>query len=442
MTASPIIDPTSRIASFTHASYIAASVLWFAFFAQWLTFEQTIIPDQVSVILGDQSSLKAGITGTIVAAGAFVALVVAPLAGALSDRLRSRLGRRRPFLIWGILGSCLALVLLLPFAPGTGSPSASGGSAAVYVYALAILNLQFWWNWAAGPYAGLVSDVVPEHQQDTASAWINVTSVLGTITGNVLILALYSPGRPLYIVLAFIGLNVACLLWTLLGVREPASSGTSAPFAVGTFVQSFWLSPSGHGDFYWVLWTRLFANLGIWSVFTFLLYYLREVIGLSQESSLQIMPILLLAGALLAIPSSFAGVKLAEHHGIVPVARWSNAVMAAMAVCYVLIAFRPNLYLVVPVVLIFSIGYGIYLATDWALALKVLPSRDAAGKDMGIWHVSMVFPQIAGPGVIGWFISAVTVVRSPAEAYAGAFAIGAFWLILAAALMGRIRKSY
>jgi hypothetical protein len=34
------------------------------------------------------------------------------------------------------------------------------------------------------------------------------------------------------------------------------------------------------------------------------------------------------------------------------------------------------------------------------------------------------------------------VVRSPAEAYAGAFAIGAFWLVLASALIGRIRTSY
>ena len=46
--------------------------------------------------------------------------------------------------------------------------------------------------------------------------------------------------------------------------------------------------------------------------------------------------------------------------------------------------------LIVPVILIYAAAFGAYQAVDWALALKVLPSAEAAGKDMGIWRISMV----------------------------------------------------
>ena len=39
--------------------------------------------------------------------------------------------------------------------------------------------------------------------------------------------------------------------------------------------------------------------------------------------------------------------------------------------------------LIVPVILIYAAAFGAYQAVDWALALKVLPSPEAAGKDMG-----------------------------------------------------------
>ena len=73
--------------------------------------------------------------------------------------------------------------------------------------------------------------------------------------------------------------------------------------------------------------------------------------------------------------------------------------MAICALYFALIAFYPGLALIVPVMLIYAAAFGAYQAVAWALALKVLPSAEAAGKDMGIWHISMVLPQILGPAV-------------------------------------------
>jgi hypothetical protein len=105
----------------------------------------------------------------------------------------------------------------------------------------------------------------------------------------------------------------------------------------------------------------------------------------------------------------------------------------------VLIALRPGLALVVPVILVFSAAYGAYGAVDWALALRVLPAGQDVGKDMGIWHVAMVLPQILGPAATGWLITGIKAVGSPQLAYAVAFAIAAVWFTLAAMLVARVR---
>src|SRR5262249_52781959 len=153
---------------FSVTDQLAVSLLWFALFANWLTMVPVIIPDQIALILGPDAAAKEGISGSILAIGAFMALVMAPVAGGLSRRVRNTKGRRRPFLIAGMAGTCVGLALLVPFDAGS----------SILLYALAILNLQFWWNWACGPYAGLIPDVVPAADQASASAWMNIMSIL------------------------------------------------------------------------------------------------------------------------------------------------------------------------------------------------------------------------------------------------------------------------
>ena len=71
----------------------------------------------------------------------------------------------------------------------------------------------------------------------------------------------------------------------------------------------------------------------------------------------------------------------------------------------------------------------------------MLPAGQDVGKDMGIWHISMVLPQMIGPGVTGWIITGLSVAASPRLAYAAAFALAALWFTLAALLVRRVRLS-
>jgi Na+/melibiose symporter-like transporter len=416
--------PPARLAV---ADQIAVSLLWFALFANWLTVVPVIVPDQIAAILGPGQAAKEGIAGSIQAMGAFVALVMAPLAGAVSDRTRRAKGRRRPYLVAGMIGSSLGMALLVPF----------GAGGDIVLYALAILNLQFWWNVACGPYAGLIPDVVPAADQPRASAWMNIMSILGTFLGNGIAVALYTHGRPGPAIMGLVAVNLACLAWTLFRVREPPAKGDAVAFGWLPFVRSFWLDPGRHKNFYRVLATRLFANLGVWSVLTFLLFYLRDVIGVADPA--RVLPMLLGIGALLGIPASLWAARLAERHGVVAVVQATSWMMAASAILYVLVALHPHLLLTAPVFLVFFAAWGAYQAIDWALALAVLPKSADSGKDMGIWHVALVLPQVLGPALTGWIISGARSAVSARFAYTLAFAIAALWFSLSAFFVARVR---
>jgi Na+/melibiose symporter-like transporter len=403
------------------------SLLWFALFANWLTVVPVIIPDQIASILGPKAAAKEGISGSILAIGAFMALVMAPVAGALSDRVRNAKGRRRPFLVVGMIGACIGLALLVPFRPGS----------SILFYALAILNLQFWWNWACGPYAGLIPDVVPAASQASASAWMNIMSISGTFTGNGIAVALYVHGHPGAAISGLVAINLVCLWVTVARVREPLSPGAGRPFQLGPFLRSFWLPPAMHRNFYRVLLTRLFANLGVWSVLTFLLFYLQDVVGVAEPG--RVLPMVLGVGALLGIPASLVAAWLTSRYGIVAIVKTTSWMMAGAAIAYVLIGLHPHPVPMAAVAFVYFSGWGAYQAVDWALALRVLPKSEAAGKDMGIWHVALVLPQVLGPASTGWIISGAKWAVSARFAYTLAFAIAALWFSLSALLVARVR---
>lgn len=269
---------------FATADHVFVSLLWLAFYSQWATIIPTIIPDQIRVILGPEGiNSQEFYNGIIIAAGNCVALIIAPIAGALSDRSRSRHGHRRPFLVRGILGACVGLLLIMPF----------GAGDSLLLYAVVIANLQFWWNWAAGPYAGLVADIVPVRDQVTASGWLNVMTIIGSALGSGLMAAIYVAGQPSRMVLIFIIINLACLGLTLVRVHEAPGAGIDT-VAFGDYIKTFIPKIRSNTNFYWVLLTRLLAQMGIWPVLIFLLYYLVKVIGVAPETAPNLLSALLL----------------------------------------------------------------------------------------------------------------------------------------------------
>jgi Na+/melibiose symporter-like transporter len=403
----------------------ALSSLWLAWNAQWLTIVPTVIPQSVNALVGGHhAALWSGLT---VGAGALVALLITPVAGALSDRSRNPRGRRRSFLISGVLVGCVGLVAL-----GWAVTANLVALAAVFVV------LQFWWNWGAGPFAGLIPDMVVPDQRAEASAWLNVLGIVGAIIGAAAMFK-FQPAHPWQAVTVWIVLTLVCLAVTLRWAGEPAPGPVPPWPGLTGFARSFLLPLNENRNFYWVLVTRLLNNMGAWSVLTFLVLYLQFVVGLSLDGATQLMAVLLGVGAVLAIAASLAATAMIRHVGAVRVVQVASWVMALSAAGYACVAFAPQLWLVVALVVVFGLGNGALGAADWALALAVLPDDLDAGKDMGIWHICLVLPQIAGPITTGVVITIAERMATERFAYGLAFAVAAVWFVAGSVYVSKIR---
>src|SRR5205807_2590322 len=121
--------------------------------------------------------------------------------GAVSDRSRSRFGRRRPFILAGTIGDVLFLTGL-----------ALSGS--YWLLVIFYFFLQTASNTAQGPYQGLQPDVVPEDQRGTASGYYGLANLVGLLGGTVVAgTILAHAGRP-----AAVGSIAALLAVTVVGL--------------------------------------------------------------------------------------------------------------------------------------------------------------------------------------------------------------------------------
>jgi MFS family permease len=118
-----IRTPTTRDYLAISIFYLAVSFFWGAMLSVVLQARvQTLVEaDYVAAIKAgamSQQQLEAAVAqklSWLLSMGALVATVSQVLFGALSDRSRHRAGRRKPFLIAGVLGTNVGL-LLFPFA--------------------------------------------------------------------------------------------------------------------------------------------------------------------------------------------------------------------------------------------------------------------------------------------------------------------------------------
>ena len=94
--------------------------------------------------------------------------------------------------------------------------------------------------------------------------------------------------------------------------------------------------------------------------------------------------------------------KLSDRVGRKVLVYLAGGLMTAVAAVLV---FFPLPSLVMVTGLLFGLGFGTFSSVDQALATDVLPSQDDYGRDMGIWQVASILPQITGIVIGGMTLS-------------------------------------
>ena len=146
---------------------IAINVYAFAISFMWNSLHPLVMPFLIARLEPD---FKNTFLGLITAAGLVVATVVQPLAGGLSDRSRSRWGRRRPYILGGTMFDLVFLAMI----------AVSGSS---WLLLISYCLLQTSSNVAHGPYQGLIPDLIPANKKGIASGVKNLVELIALCAG-------------------------------------------------------------------------------------------------------------------------------------------------------------------------------------------------------------------------------------------------------------------
>jgi MFS family permease len=175
--------------------------------------------------------------------------------------------------------------------------------------------------------------------------------------------------------------------------------------ALGT-ARAFEFSPRRHPDFSWVLATRLMAMMGVYIVYDFLTLYLQFVAHAPNPQAANATFITLLT--LTATLSTLVAGRASDRLGRKRMVYISGGLMAAVGAAFVFapIVVQGN---ILPVLYgagaIFGLGYGAYLAVDWALVADVLPSDETYARDMGVWNMVFTIPSALAFVLGAWLIA-------------------------------------
>jgi MFS family permease len=306
--------------------------------------------------------------------------------------------------------------------------------------ALGYLVVQIANNVANAPWSAIIADLVPAGQRGAASGWNGLLTVSGTVAGSLLGGLIVDKDRPLgeyraqlFLIYGLIAaIQLAVVLFTVWRVREkPIAS--ARPFRRADLARTYWVSPSAGRDFFWVCLTRLLVQQGIFGVFFFLQYYFEDVLGLPGERTMgtQFLPLVMVA----AMTTVYFAGSLSDRVGRKPLVYLSGAAMSVVCFAFILV----QVPVAVPICAVFfGIGYGAYTSVDWALACDTLPDDGEYGRDMGIWAVAGILPQVFGI-VLGGLTLAFFKSFPNHLGYTMLFILTLVWFILGTALVTRVR---
>jgi MFS family permease len=337
---------------------------------------------------------KVAVLGVVAGVSAVFALVFNPVGGALSDRTRSRFGRRAPWLVGASAGLLVMLVFL-------------GQASTVPLILLAWCLAQAVANLYQAPLTAVVPDRVAPARRGVASSVAGVASVVGGVAGVGLASLL---SRHLALGYPTLGLVLVLTAWYFVlttvdpttgdpTTGDPTTGDQSRPRRaargwrerLGDFVSAL-----KYRDFALVFVSRAAAILGYFLVVSYELYILTDYIKLpgtmKPAQGATVLAAISALGAVLA--AAVAGPVSDRLKRRKPFVFLSSAIAGAACVLPVL---SPTFTTIEVFAGFAGLAFGCYLSVDAALVTLVLPRSQDAARDLGVLNIANAGPQVIAP---------------------------------------------
>ena len=381
----------------------------------------------VPLFLANKFDLAPGWIGFFMTLDNIAALLILPPVGAWSDRLRTPIGRRMPFILIGAPIAALAFGFI---------PLASILPIFVACTSSLLLSMALWRT----PVIALMPDITPSPLRSQANGIINFMGGVGAIVAFQFGADLYekSPAFPFWMGSALV---IASALLVFIFIREPKvyeqakEEQPSMLKSLGEVIQDQERSALR------LLLAIFFWFLGYNAVEAFLTLYANKHLGLPEADGSRLLAQLSLLFVLFAIPSGYIGARLGRRKTI-------SAGLALMTLVLLGIFFLSPETLTIPLTRLPVLGVvpviGAFLMVAgiaWALVnINSLPMvvdmTDASrlGTYTGLYYLFSTLAAIAGPNVNGWII------QLSGENYGATMIIAPVFMLAAFALITGVRR--
>lgn len=344
------------------------------------------------------------------ALGAVAGLVAAPLAGALSDRTTSALGRRRPWMLGGAAASIVVLIGM-------------GLADSVWAVALGALALSVAMCALGAGLNTVVPDQVPVDDRGRVLGWASVPLAAGLALGGALVAV--APGSLAgYLALA------ATLLLVLPFARttpdRPLPRQERRGLSWSLLLDGWRINPRRTPDFAWALATRFIMYLGYGLGTLYIPYFLSDVVHRSGDLLL-VVAINAAAVVAVAVVSGRISDRLGRRRALVSLGS------VAMAVPALMLAAWPTWTMTLVSSVLLGVGFGVYVGVDLALVTQVLPTETDSARDLAVAVQMGTLPYVLVPVLAALIIHNL-------GGYSGLYVASALSSLLGAALVWRIRS--
>ena len=371
----------------------------------YVPFLTILLPVRITTLAGDDAV-------SILAYTAFAGAIAASLGNIAFGWLSDITGRRRPWIVAGLVLSCAVLVSVRT---ATSVPVLIG---LIVVWQVAL-------NMMLAPLAAWAGDCVPDHQKGFLGGLLAFAPALGAVSGAIVTVpAMASADARLGLVAAMVAAMVAPVL--LFGapramphLMEPrggdASTRPEASPRERKAIARMWLA-------------RLLVQLAEAVLFAFLLLWFRSIEpGYSDNDAATLFSIVLGVGVPLALLTGWWSDRAGRP--IAPLALGSGIVAAGLLV----MALAPSLPLAIAGYVVFGLASTVFLSLHSSQTLRVLTRPETRGRDLGLFNLTNTVPSLIMP----WFALALV----PTFGFAALFALlAALAAVACLLLLGLLRR--
>ena len=315
--------------------------------------------------------------------GSLLAIFANPLFGRMSDRTSSRLGMRRPWMVIGLVGGSLG-VLVVALAP----------SIPVVLVGWCIAQLFF--NALLAALVAVLPDQVPIAQRGQVSGVLGVCLPVASVSATFVVNLFTGNQLTMFMVPCAIGGFFILLFAATLDDRRLAQEDKPA-WSLREFASTFYVNPRKSPDFAWAFASRFMFLLAYAFLVTYQAYYLLDKIGSAEADVPHQIFLGTLTQSAVLVAASLIGGRLSDRTGRRKVFVLIASTVYGLAMFAVAIASDFNGFLVG--MAISGLGFGMYMAVDLALVADVLPDKDNAAKDLGVFNMAGALPFSIAPAI-------------------------------------------